>query len=74
MNIVLNNVFLKALLLLMLVCGAESKPNIQISEVDGEVGKKAFDDERDQHMDRRGKTFGSDDGNGLGYVLENLGK
>ena len=66
--------FLKALLLVMLICGTQSKPTVQISEGNVQVGKKALDNVGDQQMDRRGKTFGSEDGNGLSYVLENLGR
>ena len=45
-----------------------------ISEGNVQVGKKALDNVGDLQMDRRGKTFGSEDGNGLSYVLENLGR
>ena len=58
----------------MVICGTESKPTVQISEGNVEVGKKDLVVVEDQQRDRRGKTFGSEDGNGLGFVLENLGK
>ena len=58
----------------MVICGTDSKPTVQISEGNVEAGKKALNNVGDQQMDRRGKTFGSEDGNGLSYVLENLGR
>ena len=58
----------------MVICGTESKPTVQISEGNVEVGKKDLVVVEDQLRDRRGKTFGSEDVNDLGYVLKNLGK
>ena len=58
----------------MVISGTDSKPTVQISEGNVEVGEKDLVVVEDQQRDRRGKTFGSEDGNGLGFVLENLGK
>eukprot|EP00090_Calanus_glacialis_P023573 TRINITY_DN3643_c0_g1_i4.p1 TRINITY_DN3643_c0_g1~~TRINITY_DN3643_c0_g1_i4.p1 ORF type:complete len:148 (-),score=45.03 TRINITY_DN3643_c0_g1_i4:29-472(-) len=59
---------IQAFLSLVLVCGVLSKPITKLSEEEGvvEVGSK--------QEDRSGKTFGSQEGNGLGSILEILGR